>query len=58
MYVGPAIVMVVFLIGYGVYGIGGALFGIALAVFALAAGRSGWARTISRSPPVVEPSAV
>ena len=56
MYVGPAIVMVVFLIGYGVYGIGGALFGIALAVFALAVAEAVGTDDLE-VPPVVEPSA-
>jgi putative heme transporter len=56
MYVGPAIVMVVFLIGYGVYGIGGALFGIALAVFALALAEAAGTDDLE-VPPVVEPSA-
>ena len=55
MYVGPAIVMVVFLIGYGVYGIGGALFGIALAVFALALIEAVGVDDLE-VPPVVEPS--
>ena len=36
IYVGPALVTVVFLLGYDVYGIGGALFGTAIGVFAMA----------------------
>jgi putative heme transporter len=56
MYVGPAIVIVVFLVGYGVYGIGGALFGIALAVFALALVEAVGVDDLE-IPPVVEPSA-
>ena len=36
IYVGPALVTVVFLLGFDVYGIGGALFGTAIAVFAMA----------------------
>lgn len=56
MYVGPAIVMVVFLIGYAVYGIGGAVFGIALAVFALALAEAAGTDDLE-VPPVVEPSA-
>jgi hypothetical protein len=46
----------VFLIGYGVYGIGGALFGIALAVFALAVAEALGTDDLE-VPPVVEPSA-
>jgi predicted PurR-regulated permease PerM len=56
MYVGPAIVIVVFLIGYGVYGIGGALFGIALAVWALALVEAVGIDDLE-IPPVVDPSA-
>ena len=36
MYVGPALITVVFLLGYDVYGIGGALFGTAIGVFVMA----------------------
>ncbi len=36
IYVGPALIGIVFLLGYDVYGIGGALFGIAIAMFAMA----------------------
>ncbi len=36
LYVGPALVTVVFLLGYDVYGIGGAIFGTAIGVFAMA----------------------
>jgi len=36
MYVGPALISVVFLLGYDVYGIGGALFGTAIGVFVMA----------------------
>jgi predicted PurR-regulated permease PerM len=36
IYVGPALITVVFLLGYTVYGIGGALFGTAIGVFAMA----------------------
>ncbi|HTN81958.1 MAG TPA: AI-2E family transporter, partial [Acidimicrobiales bacterium] len=35
IYVGPAMISIVFLLGYDVYGIGGALFGTAIAVFAM-----------------------
>jgi putative heme transporter len=36
IYVGPALITIVFLLGYDVYGIGGALFGTAIGVFAMA----------------------
>jgi putative heme transporter len=36
IYVGPALIGIVFLLGYDVYGIGGALFGTALAIFGMA----------------------
>ncbi len=36
IYVGPALIGIVFLLGYDVYGIGGALFGTAIAVFGMA----------------------
>ena len=36
MYVGPAIPLIVAIVGSAVYGIGGALYSMALAVFALA----------------------
>ncbi len=36
IYVGPALITVVFLLGFDVYGIGGALFGTAIAVFVMA----------------------
>ena len=36
IYVGPALITVVFLLGFDVYGIGGALFGTAIGVFVMA----------------------
>jgi len=35
MYVGPAIIVIAFLIGFDIYSIGGAIFGTAIAVFAV-----------------------
>jgi predicted PurR-regulated permease PerM len=36
IYVGPALIGIVFLLGYDVYGLGGALFGTAIAIFVMA----------------------
>ena len=36
IYVGPALIGIVFLLGYDVYALGGALFGTAIAIFAMA----------------------
>jgi len=36
LYIGPAAVVIFFLLGYDVYGVGGAVFGTAIGVFALA----------------------
>ena len=36
LYVGPAIVVIAWLLGYGIYGIGGAVVGAAVSVFAIA----------------------
>ena len=55
LHVGPAIPIVVAVLGYGIYGIGGALYGCVLAVIALAIADQVWTGT-DLPTPVAEPS--
>ena len=55
LHVGPAVPIVVAVLGYGIYGIGGALYGCVLAVIALAIADQVWPGT-DLPTPVAEPS--
>ena len=57
LHVGPAVPVVVAILGYGIYGIGGALYGCVLAVLALAIADQLWPGT-ELPTPLTDPDAL